>query len=179
MPGRSGLSDDNYDPSHFYVRSTDGRGHGEKMSLTVPPDLLGRVQALIESRKFPYRTTHDLMRDALLHRLHALNDIVLDPNLTEFLNQQRLAHVLEQQRMMVQQAKETIDLTRDHLQACWNANDMSMLVDGLIAAWQAQDGMREPYRTDLRTEIASWTVRVPRTHRLELIEAGVVIGASD
>lgn len=172
---RAGLAEDNYDPSHFYIKSTDGRGHGEKMSLTVPPEILGRIQAMIETRKFPYRTTHDFIRDAVLHRLHQLNDVTLDPVLGEFLNQQRLAHVLEQQQLMVQQAKAIVEQSREHFQQCWNAGDMQMLVDGILAAWQTLDGLREPYRSELRRIIAGWERQIDKQWRIELVEAGVII----
>lgn len=173
-PGGDEYDGTNYDPRHFYIRSTDGRGHGDKLSITVPPELLGRIGAIVEGRHWPYRTSHDLIRDAVMHRLHALNEITPDDTMAEFLNQQRLLYLLEQQEMLLDNARKTVDTAKDHIWKAVHGRDWQLAVNAIIAADRTVDGMREPYRTDLKGIVQRAIEQVPRGWLHELREAGVL-----
>lgn len=166
-------SEDNYAPNQFYVKSTDGRGHGEKMSITLPPDVLGQIGAVVESKRFPYKTSHDLVRDAVLHRLHMLNEIQPGETLTEFLNQQRLLHLLEQQQMLIATARQTVERAKEHLTVAVDGEDWQVAVDAIRAASVTSEGMREPYHGALRKVIDDAARRLPRGWKKQLILDGV------
>lgn len=69
------LSSKNYSVENFYTRATDGHGHSTKSYLTLSPILHAQIQHVIQSGKIPaYRTTADLIRDALIHRLRWVED---------------------------------------------------------------------------------------------------------
>ena len=67
------LEDPGYDPSKFYVQATDKKGHSKNLRLHLLPEIVGRIESLIQAGTFPaYRTSGDFLRDAVYHRLYAL-----------------------------------------------------------------------------------------------------------
>ncbi len=66
---------DDYSPDKFYIKATDDHGHSELVHLKVPPGVLSAIAQIVQSRAIPeYRTSQDLIRDAIIHRLHYLRD---------------------------------------------------------------------------------------------------------
>lgn len=64
-----------YDVSRFYTRATDGQGHKESIHVKIPPYIARLMAELVESGAVPaYRTSGDIVRDALVHRLHWLDE---------------------------------------------------------------------------------------------------------
>lgn len=64
-----------YKISNFYTRSTDSRGHKESIHLKVPPEIASTMSQIVQKGSIPqYRTVQDLIRDAIVHRLHYLNE---------------------------------------------------------------------------------------------------------
>jgi hypothetical protein len=73
-----------YDPNKFYVRATDIKGHGERVSFKVPPEISAQIAELIFSKSFPeYRTPLDFWRDAGVHWLHHRTGQRNDPKMKE------------------------------------------------------------------------------------------------
>lgn len=71
------LSQQGYDRNKLYTRSTDGQGHSATLYSKVSPALMHEIQALIQSRSIPeLRTVADVVRDALIHRLHDYRDML-------------------------------------------------------------------------------------------------------
>ncbi len=58
-----------YNVDEFYTRASDKRGHSAQLNLRIPPDMMAMVEEIFQSKKFPYRTYGDVMRDALVHRI--------------------------------------------------------------------------------------------------------------
>jgi hypothetical protein len=72
-------SSSTYSRDSYYIGATDSRGHGTKSYVNVPPQVKGEISALLASRSFPaYRTEADLYRDAIVHRLHDLSEMMKD-----------------------------------------------------------------------------------------------------
>ena len=67
---------DPYDLDSFFVKPTDVKGHGEKMSARVPPDLARVVDVIISSKKFPYKASGDFIRDAVWRLASLLSPLV-------------------------------------------------------------------------------------------------------
>lgn len=64
-----------YAPDKFYVESTDGRGHKDTIRLSLPPLLLNQAGIIVAQKVVPqYRTSADVIRDGLVHRLHWLEN---------------------------------------------------------------------------------------------------------
>lgn len=64
-----GVVSSGYKATGIYSKSTDGNGHSELLHLKVPPNINARVAEVCAEIK-TYRTTHDFIRDAIVHRLH-------------------------------------------------------------------------------------------------------------
>lgn len=68
-----------YDPEEFYVASTNSKGFGSSFRIKVPPEVIGEIGALVAARVIPlYRTPADFHRDAMVHRLHQVHDLLKD-----------------------------------------------------------------------------------------------------
>lgn len=66
-----------YSKDEYYIAATDSKGHGTKSYMNVPPLVKGEIAALIASRTIPvYRTEMDFWRDAGVHRLHDLSEML-------------------------------------------------------------------------------------------------------
>lgn len=62
-----------YSKEKIYTRSTDTYGNGETLHIKVSPAVFAAIQEARE--KVPQlRTAHDVVRDAIVHRLHEYND---------------------------------------------------------------------------------------------------------
>lgn len=102
-----------YSPEKFYTRSTDARGHTETMWLRLPPSLARVIAEVVQSRKIPqYRTAQDLVRDAIVHRLHYLKEKLPETGttVTQFLI--GMEDVLAHQRMMSDFEKKMEELSQ-------------------------------------------------------------------
>lgn len=60
-----------YRSDRFYTRSVDKDGHGQKLNLRVPQGIDSQMYAAVQDIP-EYRTIHDLIRDAVVHRLEYL-----------------------------------------------------------------------------------------------------------
>jgi hypothetical protein len=67
-----GPPDTSYDPDKLYTRGVDSRGHSAIVHLRVLPDVVSQIEKVVQSRALPYQTTQDVIRDAIVHRLHYL-----------------------------------------------------------------------------------------------------------
>lgn len=64
-----------YDPRKFYTKATDSRGHRESINLKVSPAIARLLSEIVQSRAVPaYKTVGDVVRDAIVHRLHWLDE---------------------------------------------------------------------------------------------------------
>lgn len=59
-----------YDETNFYMRSKDHQGHGTTMR--IPDDVAALAHQVAGSGHYPYDTAADLVRDAIVHRVHYL-----------------------------------------------------------------------------------------------------------
>lgn len=62
-----------YSQNKFYTKATDGRGHSENVQVKLSPNIIGALSSIVQSKGIPeYRTIQDIIRDAVVHRLHYL-----------------------------------------------------------------------------------------------------------
>jgi hypothetical protein len=67
---KQGYDPNSYSTSNFYLRSKDRQGHSHP--VRVPDDLVAPLTEVVQDIRYPYRTWQDLVRDALVHRMHQL-----------------------------------------------------------------------------------------------------------
>ena len=75
-------SSDGYDARSFYTQSSDSKGHHAKIQVKVPTNIAGEISRLVQSGVIPeYDTAQALIRDAIIHRLHHVNEWIKDEGL--------------------------------------------------------------------------------------------------
>lgn len=67
------LAQTGYSPDKIYTRSTNGHDHSETLWVKVSPALMACIGEAIE-KVAGYRSKADVVRDALIHRMHQAND---------------------------------------------------------------------------------------------------------
>lgn len=108
-----------YDVKKVYSRASDGRGHSEVISIKISPALDAVIREVIE-RVPEYNTKSDVVRDALVHRLHEIARWPADhPNLQPLqweLAQQGIDYAVQCQKdweELIASAKKLINVLID------------------------------------------------------------------
>jgi len=92
---------DPYSLDEFYIKPTDEKGHGQKIQARITPDLARLVEILVASKRFPYKTPPDFVRDAtwrlagLLASVddsHQASDLMTRLNMMEDLNEEQAGY---------------------------------------------------------------------------------------
>ena len=92
---------DPYDLNDFYIKPTDEKGHGEKLGARIQPDLARLVEVIVASKKFPYKTSPDFVRDAIWRLCgllasvvdsHQASDLMTRLNMMENLNEEQAGY---------------------------------------------------------------------------------------
>lgn len=64
-----------YARNKYYMKATDGHGHSDNVQVKLTPQINGMIGALIASGTTQYRTPQDLIRCAVVHRLHDMHQM--------------------------------------------------------------------------------------------------------
>lgn len=65
----------NYSVDKYYMRSSDGHGHSAKIQVKLLSAEAAQVAKWTGHDATPYRSMQDLMRDAIVHRIHQLEEM--------------------------------------------------------------------------------------------------------
>lgn len=143
------LEDERYAIDRFFMRSSDGHGHSAHVRVNVPPQVMARLEDVVMSRRFPYRSSQDVVRDAISHRLHQLSELAPDIVPEEALANERRKSQTELKLLEIQAMTEEIKLGNQALGAAV-ANEDWMAVNDLLSHLETvAEGMRQPYRGQL------------------------------
>lgn len=162
------LSQSGYDKSKIYTRASDGNGQSQVIRAKLSPALHYEIMALIQSRAIPeLRTVSDVIRDALIHRLHDYREMLPSGAATLF-------HALD---VEVRQA-EAEKLTADR--EAWKKliETVDKTVTDLIASGELEEAA---WTLDRNRDVQSMSPAyiekldaVIQKHELALIARGVV-----
>lgn len=169
-PGSSWLgqdSKDRYDRREFYVNSTDDRTTRESTVCKVrfPSSVVAEGAKLIASGALagtPIDGWSALVRDAVIHRLHDLAQLVNDPHLTEALNDMRRQAVIDG---IVREQEQKKKLIEDARKAFGNgqSSDDVVFVRVLVERYvEVLESLRDPYAKQLQKLIVDaqeWLAR--------------------
>jgi len=151
MPSNWTTSDDGYDARNFYTQSSDSKGHHAKIQVKVPTNIAGEIARLVQSGVIPeYDTAQALIRDAIIHRLHDVNQWVKDEGLQRTITMWTIHEDAIHKANQRDQFKEMMHAIDEHAQFLINRGN--------------QDAARE-YVTDLLDK----TDAVPTEFRSEYI----------
>lgn len=105
-----------YDPHKYYIRSTDGKGHSDSVMCSMSPAIKVALTQAIANRDVPvYRSVADFIRDAAVHRLHFVAEATRNQTLLRVETGERVAAVIEMQRLIDKQRKDTIESAKQIL----------------------------------------------------------------
>lgn len=153
-------ADDPYDPHRFYVRATDSAGHSAYPRFRCPPHIYDRISALVASKAIPaYTTPHDVIRDAIVHRLHWLEEHLPDIQLRDDISN---AVAYETQRQQAEAYLRVLEEHESYLTACRKAAEHAIRIgddEGLKALIEtmrsAAETMRDPFRSQVLATVTS------------------------
>lgn len=140
-----------YDLDTFYTRSTNKHDHSAECKFRFPPHLQAAVVEIVASKQFPQlRSLQDFWRDAAVHRLHYLNDIIQDGRLDKQLSlEMRACRVAEKQKE-VEELKDVVDRHTNNLELALSMRDREAISDSLAMLEDDLPNIRNPYRAMLR-----------------------------
>lgn len=168
--GKSELEDgaggDTYDRKNFYIRSTDANGNRDSVRIETgkfPPFLSALSTKWINDERTPYRSMADLVRDAVAHRLHQLEEMSNSGSFpwTPFETANRLALAAAEARDM----REQTESFQNGITEAIASGDFYWLQDLLDLAKKAVQQMREPYKSQVEKIIKPYldgTIRLAR-----------------
>lgn len=107
----SSTSSSGYSVDQFYTGSRDRRGfRGSTYKIQVSPEVSGELAALVASKEFPeYRTSHDVIRDALVHRLHWLSEHTAEPRTSVIVQRMTADYILQEAVDIMRYRKNAIN----------------------------------------------------------------------
>lgn len=153
--GLSGPDDTSYDETKFYVASTNEHDHDESTRVRMPKWLMAQLQELVRDGRLPaYRSIHDVMRDALVHRVHYIHSRGLTDTDTDWIEREVLKGAMvriEARRQEKLEAVKTVEVT---LREALHARDPEEIDMAIAVAQGMAEHIGEPYSTQIRGHIA-------------------------
>lgn len=152
-----------YDQRRFYTRSVDERGHKEVFHVPFPPQIYGRIAELVSSKEIKeYRSPQDLIRDAVVHRLHVIGEMTRNGDLIRAVAVEQMLSDQYQMMMEMEELEKSISNTEALLGKAAQLGDMGMLEVMIERAEKVVDEVREPYKGKL--------VGIIKDYRRKLVE---------
>jgi hypothetical protein len=151
-------SDDGYDAKHYYTQSSDAKGHHAKMQIKVPTNIAGEIARLVQSGIIPeYDTAQAMVRDAIIHRLHMVNEWIKDEDLTRTITMWTIHEHAIAKASQREQFKEMMAGVDEHCQFLMNRglnNDVREYVNDLLEKNTAvPDELRAEYIANLEAKL--------------------------
>lgn len=138
-----------YSPDRVYSVATDRRGHSERLTIRLTPEILADVSHAVHGNQLRgmYETVSDFVRDAMFHRLKWLeaNTIGFSPRMSMVLR----GIELDVHRSTLERWNKYVEDTDEAMQYAIQKGDLSVL-DALIeGAREAGDDMGQPWKARL------------------------------
>ncbi len=153
-----------YDEHHFYLRATDSRGHGEKVTVQFPPEILAQMAKLIKDDRFPYESAADFCRDAVVHLMARRQVDLNDPNFRETFaaTLANLEWQRETDRMEAEVARwqSSLDQFRGLMAQLDKIGAYGQMDAYIHRQRHWMDTMSEPYVTLMGHEVGVWEKKI-------------------
>ena len=157
-----------YDPTRFYTKSQDGHGHSITIHVPIPKPLAGEIANLTQSGIIPaYRSTADVVRDALYHRVKRIATMLDNGELDTSVN---MAMMMSDEMLLMSEAEEArnlISAVKDNAARIYGEGNGSVtrLKKYLAEKREMADSMPEQYRPDLVEVIEGFEKRITKSRR--------------
>ncbi len=145
-----------YREDRFYTRSVNKEGHGEKLSIRVPQGIDSQMyKAVAEIAE--YHTMHDLIRDAVMHRLEYLQRRYdISPDMEALMGIERLKADDRREDQIIESMRDAVADLDASLKFAWESGDMGLFVNKLERGSLLVDQLREPWREQTTGVLAEW-----------------------
>lgn len=154
VAGKSDLEEgrfrDEYSSNTFYIRSIDSHGNRDTIRLEFskfPPFLSAKANSWVADERTPYRSIGDLVRDAVAHRVHQLEEMD-EKDLFEW-SPYLLAARRERLAAEVADMREQTTAFRHDIAEAIQTGDMPWLHALIEMGQEAIQAFRDPYRSEL------------------------------
>lgn len=151
---------DEYASHKFYISSTDKHHNSERVrtsdqaTIRVPPFVWALIAKWVDDERTPYRTAQDLIRDAVVHRLHQLQELSESiPDATW--RGMRLQAEMARRASEASRYKESIVQIREMMQTAWNDGDLDLYAELTKDAEHLVKEIPEPYSSMLKEFLTS------------------------
>jgi len=129
------------------------------LRVHVPKYIAGRVQAVFDSRKFPYRTVGDFFRDAIFHRLYALEHDLHPFEQQDGLAMMAVRETVGKLRLLREEAQKTVEELESEVRSLVAAGEEDQareLVASALAAAPENAVARRFYLRMLTERFRGW-----------------------
>lgn len=154
------IKGDTYSKKKFYIGGSDGPKEGKRLrmnkdrnasSIRVPTYVWALANKWVEDGRTPYRAVYDMIRDAVVHRLHELEEIVQD-NPAEW-EGFRIQSEMATRISIAERHKDTIKDIKESLATAWSDGDTSLFYATLDDAERLVKEMPHPYNKMLQSVV--------------------------
>ena len=122
-----------WDLDHFYIKSSDDQGHGQKISARVPSGITRAAELILASKQFPYlEAISDLVRDGFYREVLFLGQNCGDGKIKGVLAGIKAAQVIIEEELarskiedMVKNTDETFMNTPDEYRKKQKAEEVT------------------------------------------------------
>jgi len=135
----------NYSVSKYYTSARDKKGFSTTVRVSIPPVVMSNIASFVATQRIPeYKTSQDVLRDALVHRLQWLRDnvdsLVLNDAAKMLIMETRSEQYLRHREAVAKHLRNYEDAFR-----LSNRNDQVMLLKNVTAdlADASDDTLRE------------------------------------
>jgi hypothetical protein len=153
-----------YDPTRFYTRASDNQGHSNQIRVNIPKPLAGELSNLAKSGTVPaYRSTEDVVRDAIYHRTKQIARMVDNGELEVSVDMAMLMSDEIQLQSEAAEAEQLIDAIRTNAQAMYIRDGTTTRLKRYLAQRrEMSDSIPEQYRKDYLSAISDYEKRIER-----------------
>ena len=156
-----------YDPDTIVTDSQDGHGHSAHLRVHVPKTWGAIMHGVVNSDAWPeYRTTQDILRDALYHRLHWIEqqkNREQVPGVAESIRRERLRTEIERSNLEQEERQQFVGEVEQGLGRRIAAGDIDGARKLLDQAEVVVSEFPEPYRAHAEERMRVWRERLDHT----------------
>lgn len=152
-----------YNREAFYTAARDGAGNSETKYLKISGSVLGQVGALVSGRLIPaYKTEADFIRDAIIHRLHDVGEMIEDGRILATINRAVKLDRIQQRQVELQEFAAIIATHEEAMQQCVVSEDAMLLADLIADAESDYEDLRPNYQARLSVVIDKYKGELDR-----------------
>lgn len=152
-----------YSRDNFYVGAVDGSGGSETKYLKMAGSVLGQIGELVSSKLVPaYRTEADFIRDAVIHRLHDVNEMVSDSRIESVVNRMVMLDRIRARQVELAEFNSIVTNHEEAMQACVANEDTELLGDLISDAESDWEALRPSYQKRLDIVLEKYRVELAK-----------------